>query len=113
MRWNGTSFDFVKRADLILPGVSYVNNNDNGRVLPYSGTRGHFAVYLPDQGASGQILVGTGVAIFFPPVQNTALYDIALDRWAAAAHMPLWPHLPPTHPALPDDRRVLLATRVP
>src|SRR5260370_32130376 len=84
MKWNGTSFDFVKRADLILPGVNYVTNNNNGRVIPYRGTRGHFGLYLPDQGESGQILVGSGFPLLFPPVQNTALYDIALDRWEAA-----------------------------
>jgi hypothetical protein len=112
MQWNGASFDFVKRAELILPGVTYVNNNSNGRALPYKGTRLHFAVYLPNQGASGKIFIGGGNPLGFPPVQNTALYDIALDSWAPAANMPFGLNMPHTNAVVLDEGRILVATGV-
>ena len=59
MVWNaGTgTFSFQKMADLVLPGVNYSNNNNNGNTYPYIGTKLHVAAYLPSLGASGRRIV--------------------------------------------------------
>src|SRR5437867_12336525 len=98
-------------APLTLPGVVYDRNTNDGRNVPYNGTRFHFAVYLP---AQGKILVGGGNAVAdvsgggFPPVNNAALYDVASDTWSAAASMPFGMNMPHTNAVVLADGRVLV-----